>query len=285
MKRNTRIPGGDSAGTSRIIIEEFSSTPFQERLIKKIQKYHSIHIQKRVNIILNNNKVIPYDFTILDDGKNFKALRESKTIDNVSIEIIAGYNREEKLFGWCVFCNDRIVLINDVSYRTGFNKVNFHFGTDKSFLGLIFFNSSDPSKLPWKSGKDDIAPENPIYRAIQYRMNDITEELIEGLTRKIYRAKDSEGTTIGVSIYEGIETKSWLDIPKGQKPKYPSVKILDEGEEETESTPFTAICYSVEKEKIKVVKKHMGNPSMKNKQVGLKTFDYYCNLEGLKDEK
>jgi len=264
------------------IAEELSLLPFQERLIDKIRRFHSIHIEKRVNIIVNKIKVEPFIFSFLKD-ENFSPLHEKMKVgDDVEVEIIAGFSKEKDIHGWCVFCNDRMILKNNTSHRTGFRYgLGYHPTQDSEFLGMVFFKSSDPGKLPWKSTKDDVVTENRVYRVTQVRMEEITKELIRGLTQKLYHAKDSEGETIKKSIYEGVPSTKWTEIPIGQKVKYPKLTVTPELREPTK---YTTVTYHVLKTKMKNVKNYMGNPSMTNKRVGEKTFKYYCNLEGIKDE-
>jgi len=111
------------------------------------------------------------------------------------------------------------------------------------------------------------------------KMAKITGDLITGLTRKLYSIRDSHGETIGKSIYKDIPTKSWDKIRMGQKYKFPK---LEGTPIEEQPTKYTSVQYEVEKSLIKAVKKHMGNPSMANYKVGLKTFRYYVKLEGVK---
>jgi len=265
-------------------VDNFSSIPFQEDLINKIRGVHSIHIQKRVDIFINDNLVDPYEFKFLDDGERFSPLREDSELDGVKIKIVAGFTREADLKGWTVFCNDRIILKNDTSNKTGFIKVNFHPHQDQEFLGMVFFNSKDPGKLPMNTPKDDILLDNEFYKNIQERMGEITEELIKGLTRIIYVVHDEEGESIGKSIYEGILSRNWNEVPAGQKARFPKLKISKDKREETETTKFTTISYQVEKKDIRKVKKHMGNPAMSNKKVGIRTYEYYKKMEDIRDD-
>lgn len=264
--------------------DNFQMIPFQEEIKNKIREVYSIHIQRRVDILINGNPVNPYEFKFLDDRERFSPLREDSELDGVEIKIIAGFTREADLEGWTVFCNDRIILKNDISRNTGFTKVNFHSPQDDEFLGMVFFNSKDPSKLPMKTPKDDILLDNQFYKNIQERMGEITEELIKGLTRIIYVVYDEEGESIGKSIYKDIPSKSWNKIPRGQKVRFPKLKISRDKKEEIETTKFTTISYQVEKKDIKKVKKHMGNPAMPNKKVGIKTYEYYKRMEDIRDE-
>ena len=263
------------------VAEEFGSTTFQEDLIDKIREVYTIYIQKQFDIFVNSISVDPYEFKFLDDGEKFSALREEKELDGVKVQIVAGFTRESGLVGWTVFCNDRIVLMNNKSYKTGFIDVNFHPYQDNEFLGMVFFNSEDPSILPMNTTKDDIAPGNKFYKSVQPRMGEITKNLIQGLTRRIYEARDSEGEIIGKSVYENIGTKPWYDISLKKEAKFPKLKISKDKKEEIETVKYTTISYQVEKKDIKKVKKHMGNPWMSNKNVGWKTYQFYKKIEDM----
>ena len=257
------------------VAESLSLITFQEKVIEKIRKFHSMHIEKRVNIFINDIKIEPYTFNFLQ-GKGFSPLSEKIKIDDIDVNIIAGFTGEKDIFGWCIFCNDRMILKNDTSSRTGFRYTYYHPTQDNEILGMVFFNCNDPSKLPMKSTKDDVILENRAYRNIQVRMEEITKELKQGFTQKLYQAKDSQGETVGKSVYKEVPLKNWKEIPSGQKIGYPLLKTTPILEEPSE---YTTITYQVLIKEIMAVKKHMGNPTMTNKKVGEKTFKYFCKLE------
>ena len=64
-------------------------------------------------------------------------------------------------FGWTILCNDRTVLLNDRTFKTGWDKFHSEF---YGFVGTVSFVSDDPSLLPWTTTKDDVDLNSPVYQ-------------------------------------------------------------------------------------------------------------------------
>jgi len=66
-------------------------------------------------------------------------------------------------FGWTVVCNDRVILLADRSFKTGWD-TGFH--TEfYGFAGIASFEAKDPANLPWNTTKTDVNLNNPAYQA------------------------------------------------------------------------------------------------------------------------
>lgn len=287
------------------IADELGNQVFINNLVNKIRRTYPILIKKRVNISINGYLIEPQEFKLLY-GDGFLPLHRKNQIDNVEIEIYAGFTNEvskEYPYGWYVFCNDRLVLDKDTTYRTGWagDGMNYHYPQDNYFLGLIFFRSQNPSSLPWKTTKDDVQLDSVLYRQAQVEMRQITKTFVE-VIHATAKAKDEEGVTIGKSFFEGVQLKPILEINDEQKETIPEIPdyqriirstddyneeeiSIAEGEEirgTARNIIYSGIQYIKEKDLIKKVKKSLNNPFMSNKAVGEKTFDYYVDMEGIK---
>lgn len=287
------------------IAEELGNQVFINNLIAKIRRTYPILIRKRVNIYINGYLIVPQEFKLLY-GNGFLPLHRKYHIDNVETELYAGFTNEvtkNDPFGWFVFCNDRLVLDKDVTYRTGWggDAPNYHYPGDNNFLGLIFFRSQNPSSLPWKTTKDDVQLDLGLYRQAQVDMRQITQKFV-GVIRSADRAKDQDDETIGKSFFEGVPLKPILEINEEQIETIPDIPVyqrtikstddynaeeipIAEGEEirgTERNIVYSGIQYIKEKDLINKVKKSLKNPFMSNKTVGEKTFDYYVDMEGIK---
>jgi len=103
------------------ISDELSSTTFENEIIKKIKNTYSLFIEKGIDIYVNENKVDHYYFEFLADDDFYPFHKKYKT-NNIEYEIYAGFNphsSSKKPHGWFVFCNDRLILRNDTTNRTG----------------------------------------------------------------------------------------------------------------------------------------------------------------------
>jgi hypothetical protein len=286
------------------IANELGNKVFINNLIDKIRRTYPILIKKRVNIYINEYLVEPHEFKLLY-GNGFIPLHKKFYIDNVETEIYAGFTNEvtkNDPYGWYVFCNDRLVLDKDTTYRTGWggNAPNYHYPEDNNFLGLIFFRSQNPSSLPWRTTKDDIQLDSGLYRQAQVDMRQITEKFV-GVIHSASRAKDQDNETIGKSFFADVPLKPILEINEDQTETIPEIPVyqriikstddydaeeipIADGEEirgTERNIVYSGIQYIKEKDLLKKVKKSLKDPFMSNKSVGEKTFDYYVDMEGI----
>lgn len=274
------------------VAEEFKSTYFVNSLINRIKNTHTIFMDERITIFVNGQKVEPYKFKFLNDDKKFAPFHKKYRYDGVDVEIYAGYSTanietHERMFGWFVFCNDRLILANNLTERTGwggYKDTRYHYSEDNRFLGLVFFRSDDPILLPWNTAKDNIQLDSIVYRMAQDEMKKITQRIVS-VIRLTNRTKDlTTGETIGVSFFEGIPTTEIKDIVGEQQEIVPAVKGETDYDDLTLVPEFTSIQYSKKTSLMKKVKAKLGNSHMSNKKVGEKTFDYYIDMEEISDE-
>lgn len=269
------------------ISEELTNPYFQNKLVERIKNTYSIFIEERIDIEINDAKAAYHDFKFLYDTGKFEPFHKKTNIDGVEAEVYAGYTPRSdnggNPFGWYVFCNDRLVVRNDTSVKTGWEEGErkYHYPEDNSFLGLAFLRSDNPLLLPWHTTKEDIQEDSKIYRTLQVEMIKITRRFID-VIRLAGRTKDPDtNETIGKSLFEGVPTKHRKEITDNLDGKIPTVS----GRIDTARLPkTTSIQYSVEKKLLKAVKQQMGDSYMTNKEVGKKTYDYYVKMEELENE-
>ena len=273
------------------IAEELNLTTFANKLTDRIKNTYSIFIEERVEISVNGDQVEHYDFEFLDDGEKFAPFHKRYKIDKIDFEIFAGYTpggRDDWPSGWYVFCNDRLIIREDISERTGWgsgiNDKTFHYPEDKRFLGLAFFSANDPWLLPWKTTKDDIQVDNRIYRAAQVEMRAVTSRLVDVIRLAGKTTNPITGETVGKALFEDIATKPRSEIIEEQDEKVPAIKgdlIYDSLTSVPESTN---IQYSKKTSLVQKVKKQLGDAYISNKKAGEKTFEYYVKMEEIEDE-
>jgi len=118
-------------------------------------------------------------------------------------------------------------------------------------------------------------------------MREITKRLTNFI-KTTQKAIDPEtNETIGGSIFEDVSNKYRNDIQEEVIEEFPEI-IEGEKEEQKISnkniTKFTTVQYRVKKDMTQKVKKSLGDIHMSNKKMGLETYNYYIDLEGVEDE-
>ena len=286
-KRFTRITITDLYPN---ITDDLKNPVFVNALNEKIRNTYTFLIQNRVDIWLNDLKVEPYIFRFLEEPNNFAPYHKTHDIEGVQVEIFAGFTpggRQKWPFGWYVFCNERLIVANDTSERTGWDIYRkYHYPEDDRVLGIVIFRSTNPSLLPWQTTKDDIQIDSRIYRQAQDIMRAITRRLTN-VIREAGRLVDPDmGETVGKSIFEDVPTKSVNKITEEQDEILPIVDGVPSIAFDALRKPptNTYVQFIAKRELVKKVKEKLGNSYMSNKEMGEMTFKYFIEMEDVEDE-
>lgn len=266
--------------------EEFADQVFINRIVETIARDYSFFLQDGFEVQVNQTPVVPYQFK-LREGKGFEPLSISYTENGtggapVQVKIMAGMAApppdddladvpESGLvayYGWFVSCNNRIVLAGDKTEKTvwaneGFARWHNQYN---GFMGIIDFSCPDPNRLPWDTTKRNLELTNRLYRRALVKMKDATRKYIDYTNQRkdfIYEAKEKEISTNAVPI-RSLPLSSEMKLPFIEK--MPRIKMA-------------TIQYKRPEEEVKKVAASLGSRFMSNKDVGLKTFEYYLDNE------
>jgi hypothetical protein len=282
----------DSPGTKIQIHElsdqvrnQFSTNSFIQRLYQTIARDYSKIISQGFDIRINDKLVKPYPFQ-LRKSADFRPVKTSYKDDSVEVTITAGMaeippddpaaeivqaepRKKVDYYGWFVLCNDRVVLAADQSSKTVWGRDGFQkFHTQYyGFMGLVYFNSKDPSKLPWTTSKRDVDQSDQIYKRAITKMKEVTQDWIQWTeVRKndMEKAEELEEATQSVSVDE-VEENQNMRFPKIDKS--PKIEMAN-------------IQYRKKKNLVKKVSEAIaGHSRLAYKEVGIKTFDYFVERE------
>jgi len=156
---------------------------WQITIAKNFSRRYGLFIRKGLVIVLNGTKVMPFAPQPVDNP-NLMLQSFHETIHGVDVEIVAGVhekyrfadkdggvvadpenNRVHRMiageFGWYVVCNDRVILLEEKTHKTGWT-TNWH-NEYNGFVGWVHFRARDPSLLPWNTKKSDIVENHPVY--------------------------------------------------------------------------------------------------------------------------
>lgn len=258
-----------------------TSNQFINELIRKVQSEASYEISKGLIININKTPVSKKFLSIVKDS-NIKPYKYTFKNDSIKVIVIAGIANKTKpeLAGWYIYCNGREIVSADKSNITTWdNKYHNDFA---AFRGFVFFNSLKPELLPWNTSKTGIDTSSNIYQTIKPHMKSAFDT-VTGELKKIYRDMEEEerGTMLAyISDRKAIDINydSALKLRNNSVLKFvDSCKPLPKAE--------ARISYSKPKSEVDAIKANIKNKSKKpisNKEVGSITFDYYCDMEGIK---
>lgn len=265
----------------------FGSDIFISQLTKEIEYEHMLNIEKGLTITINGYKLKETNITLVCDDQ-FKPTYWQKEKDGLTIRIMAGISRkDEDEGGWYVFCNDRLILAKDKSANTVWtggkgDGVALWHAQYHRFRGFVFFEAKDSSKLPWNTTKAGMDMDSPIYQGVRSQMITMTKQVMELMDKlksekekdnpedeqKLNNAVDQSTKTGKKSV---LELRAHTDMLQ-EKFVFPEALYSPAGKKNQIN-----IQYFVPRERFQQVCSQLKVKS--GKDVGMKTFDYYCDNE------
>jgi hypothetical protein len=167
-----------------LVNKEFSSKPWLDKLKIELTDRYGIFIKKGLKIILkplgSKPIIIEQRFPEIIDHFNIPSVSHKMEIAEVNVSIEYGLHKHYKVdggygvndltdlaaFGWYVICNDRVI---EIAIRDGKDygwSRNWH-NEYNGFIGLIRFNSPNPSYLPWDTTKTRITTDSLVFLGIK----------------------------------------------------------------------------------------------------------------------
>lgn len=263
------------------ITQAFGDPAFKNGLMREIARDYSFFIQQGLKIFVLGEPVPSYKYQLVQTERMAPAVEEYED-DGVKIRILAGLVDElmdeipEELrpdkverYGWFVVCNDRVVLAADKGTRTVWGDDNFNVWHPQynGFAGFVFFQASDQRKLPWTTTKRDLDGSSPLYRRAITKMKKLTQEFIDYTNRRKFdlgTAKAAEASRSQVDV-STLKSSQPFNFPK-----------IDGG---TPKADTIMISYRKTKREVEEIKEHLGNISLSARDIGIKTFEYYREME------
>lgn len=271
--------------------EVFGLQAFENELRAELAARLHDPISRGLAVTLNGTPVGAAPLTMLANEELAPAFHEvvykSQGKSPVSVKIYCGLGRsanksdEREEAGWHVFCNGRLILQGDKSELTGWGEEadaltipGFH-GQYNHFRGFVYFDSDDPSRLPWNTTKTGLNVDSPVYRASKRELMRLMRPVIDFLNRLKDEKQAKEDPkekgpletlveSSKVTPVEAVKTRDLFTAPA------PRIKPKVEGQ-------VQRIQYDVPVAEAAAVKMSLKAGSWK--EVGEQTFKYYYNAE------
>lgn len=270
-----------ASGTgTRIEIEEFYDEVRQRfrdgtlegQLKEQISRTYTAFIGRIVTISVNGDPVEGLSFNM---GDNFNGDRFE--LEGVSCTVTAGIAAQkdgrfkDSGSGWFVFCNGRTVIFADKTSLTGWSGEGLPIYQPKHrpFIGLVFFFSPDPEKLPWTTTKAGINTESLVWQTAKRQMAMIARPVItfldsrytsEGTEVKAEQLQGASGLSINLLSVAAAEKRAFAP-PRAPKPK--EIRIQ-----------YHALVADIEE-----IERYLKQPGLGGAGVGRYTFDYFLRNE------
>ncbi|MCL7750594.1 ATP-binding protein [Guyparkeria hydrothermalis] len=258
---------------------EFSSPEFLADLRWVIERDYTLHLHKGLNIFLNGKRLTGWRVE-LRQSENFRPMRaeynDISRDNEVVVEMVGGMvapppesvdpdedSKGDRLSGWYVACNGRIVLAADKTETTGWGAEGFPSWHKQysGFIGIVLFSAQNAAALPLTTTKRNVNSSADLYRRARARMQEVSRAWIDYTNqrkRDTESARHNEEASRAVSIYD-IAPREQVQLPEIEKKPV---------------VPMANVSYSVPKTKLKKLAREMGNVTMSYRDVGQKSFEY-----------
>lgn len=261
------------------VSEQFKLDDFINDLIYEVSLAHFIPINKNLKININKSAVPKYEFQIFQNN-NINPQIEQKNIEGVVIKVIAGLSeRDPEKSGWYIVCNGRLIVTADKTKLTGWDT---DFGTRKyhndfaHFRGIVIFESSDSSLLPWTTTKTGIDEDNKYYKIAFKSMINVMKKILPVLSERAKEKKYlEEGLIESEPLNQAISESKLVSLLKLDFSKKVFYSLPANLEKENPSS--VRIQYSVPTSQFNMVSQLLQTDV--KAEVGLKTFEYYFEYE------
>lgn len=251
----------------------FGQVGFIEDLRTRISSTYSLFLRAGVSISVND-VLVPCELPPIASSEEIRPSRYSEKNGPVDILVISGLSgaaAESQGGGWYIFCNGRMILGPDRSWRTGW-------GTDlpqfhpkyNDFVGYVYFRSVEPSSLPWTTTKEDIVFESSLYKRA-YQEILVQSRPIISFLNKAYRGVPEESAEIR-SIKGSAQSVTVLQVPKTNSSfTVPSQRPTPDD--------LMYILYQRKRADLDRVRRRLKKPKLSAKRIGEETFDYFIRKE------
>lgn len=267
---------------------EFSDSVFTNNLIADIGRYYSFFINDGFRINVNGNEVPSHIYGVKGGGEfepYIDQYIDSET--GVMVKVISGLagsppddasdtssTRGTDNWGWFVVCNNRVVLAGNKTDQTvwGENLFPGWHPQYNGFMGIVFFSSDDPRKLPWTTTKRQIDDTLPVYRRAVIKMKEATRPFLDYTNQRktsLDAAKTKEDGAKVIKI-DGVQVADLK--PQSAPMKVPLFAAKPK-------VQMASIAYQRPVSEVKKVAEALGNSQLSYKQIGIETFEYFLNNE------
>jgi len=278
-------------------------SPFLADLEKEISRHYALIMNKGFSVSLNGSTLSPVGLTILSPSKfgnaddpQIEPYVFTGEIGGVQVDLAVGFYRplatEAELddaaivessrenAGWTVICNDRVVLYNDKTFKTGWGTKGVTPGYHNQFIsirGILSFRSKDSMALPLNTTKRGLATDSLLYQAVIDHMRTGLKHFTSFTNR--WKKREEETTVMFQSLSQRSLSRIISTVQQSSKLKvvrtHPTTKhyVPDLPKPEPQQKQ-RRICFAAEQEEIELVAEfYFDDPEHERAEVGRRCFD------------
>lgn len=284
----------DEVGTTIIVTKlykqigiELSDPDFEKELIEHVERRVGLDIENGIEITINKKAIHGNNVRMISSDEMSPVKESYVDPSGVKVDIIAGIAPKEgnnkhlpENAGWYLYCNGRLIVAADKSSLTTWKDIenkssdlSFH-NQYASFRGLVLFSSDNPALLPWNTTKTGIDSTSLVYLRAREKMLEIFK-IVRGFydEAKMYsKENEDDGLELSIDKMSSVEVTREANEKLINTNRTMSIKniVID-------PNPSVNISYKKPKADVERIKKSLEVST--NKEVGIKTFEYYLDSE------
>jgi hypothetical protein len=281
----SKAPSMDDAGTSitiRGLTPEvkmrLGDGALLTRLSETIASTYALFLSRYLGISLNGVVIAPRKLPLAETAllpPNSRTL----AVDGVTVSLVAGLQERRndewsaERAGWYVLCNGRVVVTADRTDLTGWGVGGPTFvSKHRGFLGIAFFFSDDPAKLPWTTTKRGINRESAVYQQVRKEMTLLARPVLSFLS-SFYPSEPAE-TAPARDLVATLQPADVGRVVARAEQAFPRMVPKRRGK-----GPSIKVQYDAERADIDRIRKKIGKPGLGAGAVGRFTFEHYLRTE------
>jgi len=258
---------------------------FLNELALEIQLEHIKNIAQGLCIEINGEKLSPPPLMIINTETFKPAYWEYEFDTGLKVKAIAGVSEDKLEYGgWYIFCNNRLILGPEQTITSGWgarkpDTIPKYHGQYQRFRGYIYFESEDPSLLPWTTSKNNIIIDSLAYTYVRTNMIFLMRPIIDFLNQlhKEPSSGEPEEAPITTALNISEKISSPIDRVFEQSSNLPQTFTTSVQSSPVKREKETRISYYRKSNKVEIVKQFLGVTNAQD--VGKQTFDYFFENE------
>lgn len=275
---------------NKVAAEELQTENFGIALAEKVKSAVPGALAAGLSLFINGTRISANVAELLS-SRDIQPSSKNVTIrvpgkGTVELRLIAGIlkppgdtvERGLRDGGWYIFCNNRQIVAADQSALTGWgtrSMVQYH--PDYAFFrGYAFFSSDVGSILPWTTTKNGVDSDSPVFRQGMLEATDVMRPVIDFLKslakERTLKNRDEIEETPLLTALATATARPLTEIPAEAAFKSPDPKFSAPAER-----TITRIQYDANLKDYENVRRKLRAKS--KTEVGLKTFQYYVDME------
>jgi hypothetical protein len=283
----TVMPGARSeaeAGTTITITElnpevalRIEDETLLRRLSDAIASTYSLFLARFLTVTLNGMDIHPDPLPVGSSDEITPAYKKLD-FDGVSVEFIASLaTRREGEWnadraGWYVLCNGRVVVRADKTELTGWGIYGPGYHSKyRGFIGIAFFFSSDPTKLPWTTTKRGLNQESRVYLLARKEMTLAARPVLSFLNN-MYPSEPAEDIAER-KLVDRLKPARVQRVVSASPSSFRTPKSIKKRK------ATTSVQYEAETVELERVRTRLDKPDLGAGAIGRLTFEYYLDKE------